>query len=121
ERSPAPRTHPPPSLPTPPADIPEAIAAASPPLEPPAVRDLSHGLLVRPYSRLSVSHAISSSGQFVVPRMTAPAFRNRTTGVASHAATYPALSRVPASQRSPATAMELLMLTGTPCSGPASP
>src|SRR5947209_20170415 len=42
------RMDPPPSLPTPPAEQPEAIAAASPPLDPPGVRDRYHGLLVRP-------------------------------------------------------------------------
>jgi len=36
------------SLPTPPADRPAAIAAASPPLEPPGVRFQVQGLLVRP-------------------------------------------------------------------------
>src|SRR6185312_1943686 len=42
------RMEPPPSLPTPPAEQPEAIAAASPPLEPPAVLLTSQGLLVAP-------------------------------------------------------------------------
>ena len=42
------RIDPPPSLPTPPADRPAAMAADSPPLEPPAVRVRSQGLLVRP-------------------------------------------------------------------------
>ena len=42
------RIEPPPSLPTPPAESPAAIAADSPPLEPPGVRAVSHGLLVRP-------------------------------------------------------------------------
>ena len=42
------RIDPPPSLPTPPALRPAAIAAASPPLDPPAVRVKSQGLLVRP-------------------------------------------------------------------------
>jgi len=46
---------PPPSLPTPPIEQPEAMAAASPPLDPPEVRERSHGLLVGPVSRLSVS------------------------------------------------------------------
>jgi len=41
------RMEPPPSLPTPPAEHPDAIAAASPPLEPPALRDKSQGLLER--------------------------------------------------------------------------
>src|ERR1700721_1696347 len=49
------RTDPPLSLPSPAADIPAAIAAASPPLEPPAVRSRSQGLFVRPCIRLSVS------------------------------------------------------------------
>src|SRR5580704_6263377 len=59
------RIDPPPSLPTPPAESPAAIAAASPPLDPPEVRERFHGLLVRPYKRLSVSQAISSSGVLV--------------------------------------------------------
>src|SRR5205823_7458908 len=42
------RIEPPPSLPAPPAEHPEAIAAASPPLEPPAARERSQGLFVRP-------------------------------------------------------------------------
>src|SRR5271170_5413225 len=41
------RTEPPPSLPTPPAEQPAAMAAASPPLEPPAEYARFHGLLVR--------------------------------------------------------------------------
>ena len=42
------RMEPPPSLPTPPAEHPEEMAADSPPLDPPAVREKSHGLFVRP-------------------------------------------------------------------------
>src|SRR5580700_5620448 len=42
------RIEPPPSLPTPPAEHPAAIAAASPPLDPPAVRERFHGLWVQP-------------------------------------------------------------------------
>src|SRR4029077_8870524 len=49
------RIEPPPSLPTPPAEQPEAIAAASPPLEPPAEYARFHGLLVFPCVRLLVS------------------------------------------------------------------
>ena len=49
------RMEPPPSLPTPPAEHPEAIAAASPPLEPPEENAEFHGLLVFPDRRLSVS------------------------------------------------------------------
>ena len=39
---------PPPSLPMPPEERPAEIAADSPPLDPPEVRDRSYGLLVRP-------------------------------------------------------------------------
>jgi len=42
------RTDPPLSLPSPPADSPAAIAAASPPLDPPEERFGSHGFLVLP-------------------------------------------------------------------------
>jgi hypothetical protein len=43
------------SVPRPIGDMPAAIAAASPPLEPPGVRVRSQGLFDRPVSRLSVS------------------------------------------------------------------
>jgi hypothetical protein len=49
------RMEPPPSLATPPAEHSAAIAAASPPLDPPGVRVKSQGLLVRPVIALSVS------------------------------------------------------------------
>ncbi len=49
------RMEPPPSLPTPPGEQPLAMAAASPPLDPPGVRWTSHGLFVRPVTKLSVS------------------------------------------------------------------
>jgi hypothetical protein len=49
------RTDPPLSLPSPAADMPAAMAADSPPLEPPGVRFRSHGLRVCPCSKLSVS------------------------------------------------------------------
>ena len=114
------RIDPPPSLPTPPAESPAAIAAASPPLDPPAVRERSQGLLVRPYKRLSVSQAISSSGVLVTPRITTPAARRRLTSGASSFATYPERNREPASQRCPATSIEDLIERGTPCSGPSS-
>src|SRR5579863_2694009 len=49
------RIDPPPSLPTPPAEHPDAIAAASPPLDPPDDLSKFHGLLVFPLKELSVS------------------------------------------------------------------
>src|SRR5579859_4988220 len=81
------RIDPPPSLPTPPAEQPEAIAAASPPLEPPADRATSQGLLVLPLKELSVSYAIKYSGVFVFPKIIASAARSRATSGASPRAT----------------------------------
>src|SRR5579863_2711319 len=49
------RIEPPPSLPTPPAEHPAAMAAASPPLEPPELRERFQGLLVLPVRELFVS------------------------------------------------------------------
>src|ERR1051326_4875135 len=101
------RIDPPPSLPTPPAEQPEAIAADSPPLEPPGVRVKSQGLLVRPYSALSVSQAIRNSGVLVVPSTIAPAFFKRVIRGASWLAISPVRNLLPASQRIPATSIEL--------------
>ncbi len=49
------RTDPPLSLPSPPAESPAAMAADSPPLDPPGDRSRSHGFRVRPCSRFAVS------------------------------------------------------------------
>src|SRR6202043_3560352 len=81
------RIDPPPSLPTPPIEQPAPIAAASPPLDPPADRESSHGLLVLPDSVLSVSYAIKNSGTFVFPTKIAPAALSRDTSTASSPAT----------------------------------
>src|ERR1700682_2985252 len=77
------RMEPPPSLPTPPAEHPEAIAAASPPLEPPAVRERSQGLLVLPVSALLVSYAMRNAGVLVLPMIMAPPAFSRATSGAS--------------------------------------
>ncbi len=49
------RIEPPPSVPSARGPIPLATAAAAPPLEPPGVRVVSHGLRVTPKSGFSVS------------------------------------------------------------------
>ena len=61
------------------AHSPAATAAALPPLEPPGVRSVSHGLRVMPKAGPSVVPMIASSGRLVLPRMTAPAERSRPT------------------------------------------
>src|SRR5688572_30373025 len=64
------RIDPPPSPAVPIATIPEATAAAVPPLEPPVLRVMSHGLREGPYASGSVVGTRPSSGQLVLPRNT---------------------------------------------------
>ena len=71
------------SLPMPIGERPAAIAADSPPLEPPGVRSRFHGFLVNPVRRLSVSCHAENSGRFVFARGMPPASSNRVTTVAS--------------------------------------
>ncbi len=66
--------------------IPAATAAAEPPLEPPGVRPVSHGLRVTPHVTDSVNGQRPSSGIVVLPTMTAPAARSRATTAASSGA-----------------------------------
>ena len=73
------RIEPPPSLAWAIATIPDATAAAEPPLEPPGERLTSHGLRVTPHALDSVNGQIASSGRFVLPTITAPADRSRLT------------------------------------------
>src|SRR5262249_14758835 len=73
------RIDPPPSLPCATGTMPVVTATADPPLEPPGVRDGSHGLCVGPYATGSVVGTRPSSGVFVRPQHTKPASRNRRT------------------------------------------
>ena len=77
------RIEPPPSLPCATGTIPAATAAAAPPLEPPGVRSVSHGLRVGPNRRGSVVGRIPISGIEVLPTITNPASRSRRTRNAS--------------------------------------
>jgi hypothetical protein len=81
------RIDPPPSLPTPPIEHPLAIAAASPPLEPPEEYSRFHGFDVFPFTRLLVSYAIKNSGVFVFPSRIAPAASSLATAIASYTGT----------------------------------
>lgn len=67
------RIDPPPSVACAIGAIPQATAAAEPPLEPPALCSRLHGLRVGPNSRGSVELANPSSGVLVLPKMTSPA------------------------------------------------
>src|ERR1039457_2329254 len=71
------------SVPRPSGDIPAAIAADSPPLEPPGVRSRFQGLFDLPVSRLSVSVRYENSGRLVFASKIAPAPLRRATLTAS--------------------------------------
>src|SRR5262249_58270616 len=73
------RIEPPPSLPWASGASPAATAAAAPPLQPPGVRDASHGLRQSPFSSDSVTAIVPNSGVFVLPITTNPASRIRRT------------------------------------------
>ena len=83
------------SLPSAIATIPQASAAAAPPLDPPAERSRRHGLRVRPCSGLKVWEPAPSSGVFVLPIATAPAARIRATRRLSAGGRNPANSGEP--------------------------
>jgi hypothetical protein len=80
------RIDPPPSVATPAPTMPAATAAPDPPLEPPGVREVSHGLREMPHASDSVAGQIASSGMCVRPITIAPASRRRLTILASAAA-----------------------------------
>ena len=71
------------SLPMPAAEKLAAMAAPVPPLEPPGFRDVSYGFRVCPPSELTVVIPRANSWRLVLPRITAPASRNRRTWKAS--------------------------------------
>ena len=82
--------------------MPAAMAADSPPLDPPGVRSGSYGLTVLPATRLSVSVQYDISGRLVLPSKMAPASRSLATAVASVAGTWSANSSDPRVVRTPA-------------------
>src|SRR5262245_59980144 len=84
------RIDPPPSLAWAMGTMPAATAAALPPLDPPGVRDVSHGLQVGPKAIGSVTGTLPNSGLFVRPSTTNPAARWRATRVVSASDTIPA-------------------------------
>jgi len=67
--------------------MPEAIAAALPPDDPPAVCSRFHGLRVAPKRGFSVSGFQPSSGVLVFPTTTQPAATSRATSAESRVAT----------------------------------
>src|SRR6266496_229574 len=102
--------------------MPDATAAAEPPLDPLVERPVSHGLRTGPNSTGSQAGAIPNSGVLVLPRMTRPARRSRSTSSESKADTLPARKREPSVKRTPSISQaRSLTRYGTPAKGPAGP
>ena len=102
--------------------MPDATAAAEPPLDPLVERRVSHGLRAGPNSTGSQAGAIPNSGVLVLPRMTRPAWRSRSTSSESKADTLSARKREPSVKRTPSISMaRSLSRYGTPANGPAGP
>ena len=98
------RMDPPPSPPPASGTMPAATAAAEPPLEPPAVRPRSHGLLVGPKASGSVYGSRPNSGRLVLPTNTNPAARKRRTISLSRGCGTSRRIRVPQLVGTPSTA-----------------
>jgi len=114
------RSDPAPSLPIPSGTMPDATAAASPPLEPPGVCRADHGLRVAPRSALAVCQRIPNSGMLVRPAGIMPAARSSPICGASRRATASRSATMPSVVADPATSMFSLTVIGTPDSGPGS-
>ena len=98
--------------------MPDATAAASPPLDPPGVCPADHGFSVAPRSALTVCQRIPNSGMFVRPTGMAPAARSSPMCGASWLATASRSGAMPSVVAEPATSMFSLTVIGTPLSGP---
>ena len=81
----------------------------------------SHGLRASGPSRFFVSPRSPNAGVFVLPTITAPAARNRSTGMQSSAGTLSRKASEPYVVRSPRVSCRSLTPIGTPSSGAVSP
>src|SRR5690349_15696124 len=64
-----------------------ATHAALPPLEPPGMRSVSHGLRLALYALFSVDEPIANSSMFVLPKRIASSACNRSMTCASYGGT----------------------------------
>ncbi len=115
------RIEPPPSLAVQNGTMPADTAADEPPLDPPGVRDGSHGFRVTPSSGLAVYAKVPNSGLAVFPTGIAPATRRRPTWMlSSGAGPRPAYQRDALVVGMPAQSSRSFTPKGTPASGPSS-
>ncbi len=115
------RIEPPPSPAWATGTMPDATAAALPPLEPPGERSRSQGLCAAPWASGSVVGSRPNSGVLALPTMTNPAARSLANRYESTVPTWPRSrsSRFPRCKGSPAREpSRSLTTTGTPRNGP---
>ena len=112
------RTDPPPSVPMDNVQRPAASAAAAPPLEPPGVRSVFHGLRQGSPSLFSVVPDWPNSGVLVLPKIIAPDCLTRSTTMESMSGTRCLKIVDPMVVTTPLVTSKSLMDIGTPCSGP---
>ena len=62
--------------------VPPYTATAEPPLDPPGMREVSHGLRTTPNAEFSFDDPIANSSQLALPTITAPAASSFCTAVA---------------------------------------
>src|SRR5215510_1518079 len=108
------RIDPPVSEPTDPNPRLRATAVPDPPLDPPAIRSLSHGFRVVPKWGLTVVTPNANSWRLVLPTITAPASRSLVTTAASSEGTLLAKIFAPAVVRVAAVSYRSLTERGTP-------
>ena len=114
-----PRTLPPPSEVVARGTSPAASAAALPPLDPPLDLSVFHGLRVAPNTLFTVVAVAPNSGEFVRPRMIAPAASSRSTTTSDTSSAGPSAYRVlPAVVTRPFTRAMSFTRKGRPASGP---
>ena len=78
---------------------------------------MSHGFLAAGKKSVYVSAELPNSGVFVLPSMTAPAPRRRSTTAESNSGTQSANAAHPSVVFSPAVSSRSFTQIGTPCSG----
>src|SRR5689334_20903200 len=96
------RIEPAPSVPSAATPIPVATAAAAPPLDPPALRAVSHGFAAGGPTGFTVPAVQPNSEVVVLPISTAPAARSRAAAGASESGTQAAYRELPRVVRTPA-------------------
>ena len=113
------RTEPPPSEPGANGSIPDATAAAAPPLEPPAPSAGFHGFRVGGPASPSVYEGSPNSGVALLPRLTAPAASTASTSSSDSSGTKSVKAREPKRAGTPARRCRSLSASGSPQSGAA--